>query len=720
LRSTDLLPVLLALLPLASSGLARADSEPETGPATYETVVTTTRTDDGLDAQRRLDEKSHGFATAIEVDFEAGARPADALPELVSRAPGATVRSVGGLGQFSAVSLRGSSAQQVALFLDGVPLASGFAGLVDLSNQPLDALSAVEIYRGFVPVTFGGDTIGGAVNLVGRVHHGPASVQLDAGLGSFGARQARLAVAVPVGDQTSVVGRAGFASATGDFPFLHDGNTPLDPSNDRTETRRNNDYERFLGQLRLDGRRDAWRYGVQQLVLWKSQGIPGPFRAQTEQTRLGTEELRTTAKLTRTGAVVPAGALTLVSGVGLQRHRFQNPDGQFAAQAPDQVMRSADMSLQPSLRLPLWQSALVTGVADARFEWVEVDDRNSAEPGSGQTTGDATRSRARGGAGLQLEQYLLGHRIVVAPALRADVVDSRFRVPDGEGEQDDAGNDSRTVGFSPRIGLRARLLDWLELRASGGRYFRPPTLLELFGDRGPIRGNEGLRPERGTGIDVGLVSDLGRLRRFGAYLQVAGFVSWSEDLIDWSMTGNSIRFENLDAARVGGVEVGVSAHAWGERLRLHGTYTYLHSRSFSRRQERYGKQLPGRPTHDLFARLSFGDATRVAGMPYDARLFYTVERIAGTFVDPSGRRSLPPRTLHGAGVEVRAGDGVRLALEARNLLDTRSTTWTPPVHNAGTIRTPISDFIGYPLPGRSVWLNVTLDLNPAQADGDKS
>ncbi|MFY0541656.1 TonB-dependent receptor [Nannocystis pusilla] len=120
---------------------------------------------DGLDAQRRLDAQRPGFHTAIELAAERGARSADGLPEILARSAGATVRSLGGLGQYSALSLRGSSAQQVALFLDGVPLSAGSGGVVNLADLPLDALGAVTIYRGLVPIAYGGAALGGAVDL---------------------------------------------------------------------------------------------------------------------------------------------------------------------------------------------------------------------------------------------------------------------------------------------------------------------------------------------------------------------------------------------------------------------------------------------------------------------------------------------------------------------------------------------------------------------------
>jgi len=117
--------------------------EPERAP--WRTVVASDDDDEAEpeEAQRRLDARGPGFATAVDLEREPGTRPADGLPEVIARTPGATVRSLGGLGQFGAVSLRGSSPQQVAVFLDGVPIGSSVAGLVDLGSVPLDGLARV-------------------------------------------------------------------------------------------------------------------------------------------------------------------------------------------------------------------------------------------------------------------------------------------------------------------------------------------------------------------------------------------------------------------------------------------------------------------------------------------------------------------------------------------------------------------------------------------------
>ncbi|WAS97563.1 TonB-dependent receptor [Nannocystis punicea] len=274
---------------------------------------------DGLDAQRRLDAQRPGFHTAIELAAERGARSADGLPEILARSAGATVRSLGGLGQYSALSLRGSSAQQVALFLDGVPLSAGSGGVVNLADLPLDALGAVTIYRGLVPIAYGGAALGGAVDLGSDLRCDPAPrLRAVVGAGSFAAREARVGASVPLRSRSSrhvqssmspktsapahcLDLRAGYTGAAGDFLFHNIGETPLDPSDDRLDRRLNNGYDRALTQVAVHGRVGGLRYSVQELVFVKEQGVPSMATgAQARRTRLGTVSARTVARVRRT------------------------------------------------------------------------------------------------------------------------------------------------------------------------------------------------------------------------------------------------------------------------------------------------------------------------------------------------------------------------------------------------------------------------------------
>jgi iron complex outermembrane receptor protein len=396
-----------------------------------------------------------------------------------------------------------------------------------------------------------------------------------------------------------------------------------------------------------------------------------------------------------------------VFGAGVQDRRFQDPLGEVGLGVDDQKTTALDGFVGPRVRFRLWRGAFLHVVAQHRSEGVFIEEANAAEPA--MRSGDSTRSRFWFGSGVELEQFLASDRVLLAPAVHVDTVTSRFAVAASEGELGDDGRDATDLGVSPRLGTRFRIVRGLEARASVGRYFRPPNLMELFGDRGFAVGNPGLVPERGTSVDGGFVVDL-VFDDASLYAQAAGFWSLASDLVQWVRAGPVTRAENLDSARIAGFESSLSLALLERLLVLGANYTFVDSQNRTSEPEQHGQPLPGRPRHELFVSPSVGAEMRGIPIPFEPRVLYTLEVVSGTFLDPSARYELPTRVLHGFGVELHLARMAHLAFEVRNLLDARVTTWTPPIEGAPALPVPISDFIGYPLPGRSLWASLSIDL----------
>jgi outer membrane receptor protein involved in Fe transport len=604
------------------------------------------------------------------------------------------------------VSLRGSSPQQVGVFLDGVPVTSSMAGLIDVADLPLDGMSRVEIHRGWVPIAFGAGAIGGALNLVSTDAEQRPRARIDAGLGSFWTRQAAGEIATRT-RRLAIGVRAGYAGSEGNYRYYDDGGTAQLTGDDRTRRRTGNGYDRLLAQLRLDGRVGRWRLGAHQLVVAKRAGVPGPGSAQAHAALLDQLLARSIFHARREQLGGPGGRLEWLASFGVEARRFADPRGEIGLGVDDQRTLAFDVYVSPRWRTPLWRGAYLMLLADHRSEWIGVDQR--IERSDASPSGDAQRRRHALGAGIELEQFLWDDRLHVVPAVRVDAVASAFAVPDAEGEQDDRGRDRFDASVSPRLGTRLSVTPWLSLRGSIGRYFRTPSLVELFGDRGYFVGNEGLQAERGLVADGGFVIDAS-----GAageiYAHAAGFWVRSRELIQWISAGTVARPENVAAARVRGFEGSVSLRSPADALELMVHYTLIDAADRSGDPTRQGHALPGRPRHDLFVRGSFGWVFHPRGTSFEPRIGYTVELVARTFLDPSGRYVLPPRALQAIGIEGHVAGRVHLAFEVRNLLDVRTASVTLPIAHARPSPVAVTDYIGYPLPGRSVWATVRIDF----------
>ncbi len=88
------------------------------------------------------------------------------LFSLLKTQPGITATSNGGMGADSSLSLRGASAAQTLILVNGVRAASATAGTLNLSSIPLDSIDRIEIARGGHSAQYGADAIGGIINII--------------------------------------------------------------------------------------------------------------------------------------------------------------------------------------------------------------------------------------------------------------------------------------------------------------------------------------------------------------------------------------------------------------------------------------------------------------------------------------------------------------------------------------------------------------------------
>ncbi len=87
------------------------------------------------------------------------------ISHALDRISGVRIRESGGLGSQSSFSLNGFTGRQVRFFIDGVPMES-FGSSFQINNIPINLAERIEVYKGVVPISFGADALGGAVNIV--------------------------------------------------------------------------------------------------------------------------------------------------------------------------------------------------------------------------------------------------------------------------------------------------------------------------------------------------------------------------------------------------------------------------------------------------------------------------------------------------------------------------------------------------------------------------
>jgi iron complex outermembrane receptor protein len=626
------------------------------------------------------------FGTVVETTE--AATHVETLADLLSDSVGVQVRRFGGLGDFSTISVRGFSAGQVQVYLDGIPLSRADNETVNLSDLPLDLVDHVEVYRSATPLAFAQSAPGGVVNVVTRAPPRDRPLWAASASGeSFGTRKVDLAHGATQG-AWEYVGFLNYLGSQGDFTFTNDLGTTDNPADDREEVRKNNAFDQLgtLARVRYRTPTDT-TLTLTNDTFWKDEGVPGAGSVQALDT-----ELATTRELANLALDVPTlewlpVALSAQTYVLYEHVAFDDPKGELVLTPT----RSRDDTIatggQLVARGALGSHQVLGGLAAVGYE-------TFASKELAQQVAEPDESRLRGALAGEDEIVVWDERISIVPSVRWEIVRDDFSGAAGSGPTAAPAATNVQDYVLPRLGVRARVLPALTLLANVGRAVRIPTLQELFGTEGVILGNPDLRAEKAKLRDVGVrVTPPAWGPLTSMALEVVYFHDPIDDVIVFVQNSQQLVVpENVSSALLGGEEVSARGRL-ADRLAVSLNYTHQNAIDESDVPYLHGNQLPGRPRHELYARAELEWSTRHplpylgALAPFDPRLFFDANLIGDNYLNRANTERVGSRTLLGTGVSFRI-PGVRLAplrvsFEVRNLTGDQTR-----------------DVLGFPLPGR--------------------
>jgi len=588
------------------------------------------------------------------------------LGEVIEAETGVQVRRSGGLGSISEASLRGASSQQVMVYLDGLPLNQAFGGGVDLSRVSLAGVGAIEVYRGITPIQFPRASLGGAINIrTPRASDGNRT-SINAGYGSFSTVEAGL---LHQGEHRGweTVLSADYLNSKNDFTFVNDNGTDFNSGDDREERRNNAQVERGGGLLKV-GRRfgDDTRLDLMVTGFGKDQGLPSVDNSPDTVATLDTLEFNGNLRLSaETLADSPwNGSLRLYGGS--VREDFDDSLAQIGQIATNTLDHTRRYGAQTYVERAALDSTIAAILDVSRETYDSEDQLNRRE------TREASRNSLETGA--QASLFWFDQRLLVTPALRFLVNRDEFGDPSGP----------RTESWwSPQVGLKYEVSSVLDLRANAGRYVRPPSFFELFGDRGFLIGNSQLEAESGVNLDLGLSYNALSPATWldSAEFRATGFYSDVDDLIAFVFDARGVgRPVNISSARIAGLELGSTLTFPTDTLMTLNA-TFQNPENSSEVAVFDGKRLPGRYTTMVYLRLDqfFGRFKFYYEFLFESGLFYD-------------RANLLPATnvnKHNVGVAGEFGRW-RLGFQAENLTNQN-----------------FEQFNGFPTPGRAFFGTVS-------------
>jgi outer membrane cobalamin receptor len=167
------------------------------------------------------------------------------LQSILETVSGVTVRNTGGFGHYAEAAIRGSSANQVQVYLNDIPLNDAGGGAVDISKIPLSGLSRLTVYKTAPSLEFFGENAGGVIDLSAAPVDGTQSAALE--VGSFGYRSANAVISRTTGDMSHYF-IVNYGYADNNYPYINNRGTTLGASaknDDTTEAMDNNFFSSF-------------------------------------------------------------------------------------------------------------------------------------------------------------------------------------------------------------------------------------------------------------------------------------------------------------------------------------------------------------------------------------------------------------------------------------------------------------------------------------------
>ncbi len=663
-------------------------------------------------------------AAVTVVDTEHAQKRASDLGEVLARTEGIGVRRSGGLGSDTRFSLQGLTDDQIRIFFDGIPLElAGFP--FGIANVPVNLIERVEVYSGVVPVRFGADALGGAVNLVPSGRAGESGVSLSHELGSFETQRLSASLRATYDPRRLYTRATAFLDTTdSSYPVRVSVADELGQQEAVTVPRFHDGYLAYGGSVELGALPRSW--ADQLSVRAYATAYDKELQHNVTMTvPYGDASYRESAGgVIAHYALAPRADLHLDASAGgsLARGRFLDVGrcvydwygrcirervlpGETDRLAHDQLSwELAGFARAHAEWRPSAQHAVRISLAPS-ITWRTGDERRQ-DPASPRDLLEGERSLTTFVAGVEHELDAAGDRLENIAFAKSYVQRLRQAEPALDGSTDVTTQQRARFGVGDS--LRYRLTPSLLAKASYEWATRLPRPDEVFGDGVFVEGNPGLAPEKSHNLNVSVQLEpeprADAAERFTARASLTGFLRQVDDLIVPGVGERTQSYQNVATARSLGVEASGALVVPGEWLFLDGAVTYLDLRNVSSEGTFgafEGDRIPNRPY--FFASGSArlvkqGVATDddSLSLSWDTRYVHAFYRGWESIGRGGAKQTIDRQLVHGLGAVYATRHqryGLTVAFELQNVTD------------AATY-----DFFGVQRPGRAYFVKTTAEL----------
>ncbi len=615
-----------------------------------------------------VSEESTGFSSSI--DYRSLNKAGFSLGAVLDHEAATQIRSSGGFGSYSDISLRGTTSEQVMIYLDGMLLNHGSGGGVDLSEIDTSQIVRIDIYRGSTPLQLSKASFGGAVNII--THRGSDKIlsEVQTSTGSFNTKQLSAQISTQQEKLSGLISLSS-ASSDNDFEFINDNQTEFNTEDDETQKRNNAEVKQqsalikagwaFSHSLKLDG---------SVRLFTKDQAIPGWNNQESTDTSLDTRSWQARTRLTNDG------------GINLSYNTFSELYFIKKNETYDDSNSQIGLGSQHDKNTSYVNGikAYVEHIGKHSTSALSLDyhmDKYKKQDLL-QNQKDNQSERAAFDLGFQHNHFLDDEKWLLSPSIRSQWFNNKYQV------EEDLIQQKNTKNYSTgQLGVKYTWSENLILKTNAGTYIREPSFFELFGDRGLLLGNDELNPEKGTNLDIGLEwsNTPYPQKRTHIRIQLGAWYNDVKDLIARTYDARGIgKSQNISSARLRGVEAGLLLHL-NNGLQVNTNITLQNPENRSKNAAFIGKILPGRATQNIFISLQYSIRKWLISYEYDRQ----VER----FYDTANLLRAKDSTLHNVSIGRKVGNHLALNFGINNLLDEN-----------------YEDFNGFPKPGRACTLSL--------------
>ena len=620
--------------------------------------------DDTIIVEEKKDPRNQAGSISI-IDTSSALGQAD-IGELLSQQTSITVRRFGGLGAYSTLSVRGSSADQTTIMINGIPLNPEGSSTVNLSELPLSAFSTVELYRSHAPLALQSSSIGGLVNLVPKTEK---QHTISAGTGSFQTLVGEASATTESHNHQLLIFARHFQTE-GDFQYFDDNATLYNQEDDQYRQRRNNSKHQ-QNILFFDSKDHL---SLLHNTHFQNGGVGGSIIMPFTEIALSTSRHLSALRWNR---VLPLFSHQLSLWHVWDRSVLDDLLGEMSG-APHSEYQSVHQIGARGFHQFAHSEFFIPSLG-----WINRWEQNQNQNLLSMKN-ETPQQRL-------LSQLQLGSQIFLWDARfenQSAVQLYSFKAPSQE-----------QFFLAPRTSFLFRVSDIFLLWSAANRSFRPPTMMELYGNQASVVGNPDLIPETAVNLDGGAV-----WKQEYFSLQAGYFCRWGQDniILLQNAQNQSIPF-NFAKTRIQGLESTLSLTA-KEWLHWNIGLTWNHSINLSDIPSLHRKQLPNIPSWNIQHQLQLHNSL--------GSIQHRWSLLDQNYSDATNQYLYPTRAFHNIELSTHQKNIFpAVSLVIRNLSNTitEETLLDPLQPTSGTREQAVSDFIGYPLPGRHLFLTLTWD-----------